>query len=999
MKKIRIYPIVFTLFILAVITQAFMTQNVEQTPENYQVKPVYIENDEELCLSSQKTNYEIINEIFTEKLIQYNNLGYFSQIYESSLQATYFALYILDAINRLDQINQTTIINYILSHYDENMHIFMDTYAYRYLEENPLFGYLPLTTVLEVNCYALLSLDILGKLNLINSFESINFIWSCYNPITSGFIGQSFNINLEPHFKIATMDNTFFAIKTLNLLMNDWTGYSQEISDLIQYINSLQITENINWKFGGFNNDLNNSFDSLALLFEPNLLSSYYCIKSLEILELEDSINQNIFNQFLGALYDPLHFFRASLNSFHHEIANLVATAIGLDLSSITGFSTINRNEVINFIYNNRNQMGIWDQSTTVNIHELIDTFQIIRSLKESGELSQLPSQEKDQIAGSIALYHHYDGYSLLSEDYMSMNLLYTIVESFNSFNRVSDLDILGLYNQITSCFSDHDEDNIGTFAGSTNLDENFKGFRSFPVENTGLGNFFFSHKNTFMALKSLQKIYKLDDFALECDLVGMIDYIINSQFLESGFDGYGAFLPRPSGLPAISQSKKIFFEISYYAIRTLELLVDYLDLGEIVDLSFNKAALYSYITRHMHIFDGMVYFNPHGATDSEVILQQNYYMIYILKALDLLDLDKNNITELVLQKIDYSNIKNIYYCYKINEILDLGMIFNGTLTSELVGQLYSEDIHEFYSNLDYKMKDQEIFLWVCDMARNGDVYIECDYKESVKLGSVNTITASFSNLIFPEYGQLTKVKFEGDQFGKLDLEKLFDNSYQINFKVPEEPLFYPNIEGTLKIYDYSKLIGEYPISFQTSLEEYYNHDIISKKGSTTFLINFSRKFSSEFQAVSNSNIIAEILVDGIYLEIVNFTREDYSKYSKFELNYENKLEGNHSFKIYLFDGFYPNGFYLFEHDEQTNLIDSEGLESANVEGWMLVSVGVPLNILLIGGIYVGGRRIKIKIRNERRKDKSRESKAIEKKTNERSDYNFLDKPIYRDWD
>jgi hypothetical protein len=295
-------------------------------------------------------------------------------------------------------------------------------------------------------------------------------------------------------------------------------------------------------------------------------------------------------------------------------------------------------------------------------------------------------------------------------------------------------------------------------------------------------------------------------------------------------------------------------------------------------------------------------------------------------------------------------------------------------------------------------MIDQEIFLWVCEMARNGDVYIECDYKESVKLGSVNTITASFSNLIFPEYGQLTTVEFEGDQFGTLDLEKQFDNSYQINFRIPEEPLFYPNVEGTLKIYDYSKLIGEYPISFQTTLEEDYNHDIISMKEGTRFFVNFSRKFSSEFQAVSNSNIVAKILVDNEYLETVNFTREDFSGYSKFELNYENKVDGNHYFRIYIFDGFYPNGFYLFEHDERTSFDDPEGLESSNIEGWMLLIFGVPLNILLTGGVYVGGRRIKMKIRKKQQNAKSREAETDSGESN-KFKLKIPNRPLYGDWD
>ena len=67
-----------------------------------------------------------IEAIFGRKLDDYDNLGYFSQIYESSLQATYYGLYILEALGKLSDINQTKIIDYILDHYSEYFHIFTD---------------------------------------------------------------------------------------------------------------------------------------------------------------------------------------------------------------------------------------------------------------------------------------------------------------------------------------------------------------------------------------------------------------------------------------------------------------------------------------------------------------------------------------------------------------------------------------------------------------------------------------------------------------------------------------------------------------------------------------------------------------------------------------------------------------------------------------------------------------------------------------------------------
>ena len=101
-------------------------------------------------------------------------------------------LYIsLSEIGRISNINQIKIINYIMSRYNHSSYIFNDDYSRRYLDINISKTYYLYTSLLEVNCYAT-SLHILNRLDLIDVQESIDFICSCYQPITSGFIGQSY---------------------------------------------------------------------------------------------------------------------------------------------------------------------------------------------------------------------------------------------------------------------------------------------------------------------------------------------------------------------------------------------------------------------------------------------------------------------------------------------------------------------------------------------------------------------------------------------------------------------------------------------------------------------------------------------------------------------------------------------------------------------------------------------------------------------------------------
>ncbi|MFX1487576.1 MAG: hypothetical protein ACFFBI_00390 [Promethearchaeota archaeon] len=957
-----------------IITPRDIKQNSEYNLNVSQNIEEYEENREQHVASGQRSNYEIIDEVFSQTLNQYSSSGYFTQKFEPSLQATYFALYILDVLNRLDLINQTAISNYIMSQYDVDSHIFMDNYGKRYLNMNLSQYYYAYTSLLEVNCYATLALDILGQRGSINTQGLIDFIWSCHNPITSGFIGQPYNALLEDKRKVSTMQNTYFAIKTLDVLMGNWVGFSNEKNELIQYIISLQITDDTNSLFGSFNNDNTSTIKSLSPLYEPNLLSAYYCIKSLEIFGMEGSINYESFNQFLDGLYDPaIHYFKMGQDVFsvYGNFTNIVASALGLDLSDITGFLSINPSAVVNFILNNKNNFGIWDQSTRVNIHELMDIFQIIRSLKESGKLNSISSQDKNTIATTIKMYQQHQGYSLLSEDYTSINLLYSIINSFNLFGRTSDLDIDELYRIIKEC-NTYRGSYYG-FYGSINLDDEYFGFRSHPIEYYTSKDGLTNHKITFMALNALQSMFKLNNFGLAYNLNKMVNDILNSQFLDPEFDNYGAFLPskQMTLMTPKMQNQYIFFEHNYYAIKALEILAEHLELGNIVELNFNKGALYSYILRNINQTNGIIQFNPDGVKNVETLMQHTYYMIYILKALNLFDLNKNNFSQFILQNIDYGNIKSVYYSYKIDEILDLEINFDVNLTCSLIGKLYSERYSEFYESIERDKINQEIFYWICDMARNSDLSIECHYKKSLSLGSVNTISAYFSNLVFLEYGDATSVIFESPQFGILELEKQFDNSYQISFMVPEEARCYPSVEGSLKIYDNFKLIGQVPIFFQTSMvQKIVRSPIVIDETNLEFHVNISRKFSSEFQPVHNSTVKFQIYLNNTPFGTINLRGRDYTNLTSFRCDYLCMWKGNYHSVVTLFDDFFPNGLLIFTYDFERGIYKPPRLpEPLGASRWILGVGGVIINTLLVVGIVKGGRWIKKKLKKDVKTD------------------------------
>jgi len=454
--KYKKFMIIFLITLITVNIVVFSSENANidnyKSPEN---------------VSSSSLGYSgLINKIYNKKLEQYGIKGYFPQAYEPSIQATYYALATLAAIDRLEDINTTQLTNYIMSFYNPNESLFLDRYTERWLDANYNRKVIyPLSSLLEINCYAILSLEILGALHLIDSLDMIDFIWNCYNPVVGGFIGMPFDIDLPAYLKDPTMDNTFYAVQVIDLLDN-WDLYNIAKNKISEFISSLQLTMSDPKWFGGFYNSKGNM--SALMMLEPNLLTAYYNIKSLNILGELNAINMNNFHSYLNNLYESnTHYFYFSGFQSHtsdNEL-NIVGTAIGLELAELTGFSTYEKNPCVEFVFNNKNSWGIWDQSTNIHYHELIDTFQIIRSLFNINELSVLVESEKNMIITALNFYFNRGGYALLSEDYTSLRLVNYLINSYDIFNRLPDLPISQLYLALESCFTINHN-----FRGSTNM-------------------------------------------------------------------------------------------------------------------------------------------------------------------------------------------------------------------------------------------------------------------------------------------------------------------------------------------------------------------------------------------------------------------------------------------------------------------------------------------------------------------------------------------------
>ncbi|TXT67560.1 MAG: exported protein of unknown function [Promethearchaeota archaeon] len=858
---------------------------------------------------------DIIDELFAYYLDEYATYGYFPSYYESSLQGVYYVLSILNVTEQLTLINPEEMADIIMSYFDDTMGLFIDTYAERYLDTDFELDFSILNSLLEVNCYAILSLELIGKLDLIEPQiqDFIDFIWDCFDTTEGGFIGQQYNESLHQYFNVATLDNTYFAVKTLNLLMDSWMSYSIQKTQIISFIESLQNLDPILDFYGSFENDQDPDYHSLRI-FGPNMISSYYALNTLDIFDMWEVINVDAFHSFLdNAYHDTEGYFECVELAPYNNYSLYSATAIGLELSILTEFSGINEATVLEFLLSNRNSLGIWDSSPTFGFYELIDTFQIIRSLLSCSRLNDLGAEDTQDIANAMDLFKSGNGYSIISREYTKLEQIYAIVESFWRYERISDLQLNELYESISEAYYDLQGNEYKGFYGYIDDSHSCELFRVPPVEFFNIGmhdyieqiDYMVNHKFTYEALLSLEKLFKLDDFAFSNNLTKLLESIEHCQILDPQSNYFGAFLPFEywTERPIDDQEKMVFFEQTYFAVKTIDFLMDYLGLGELSDANIDLNAINVYIFRNILEYVDLQYYEPEYSEISEIVLKNTYYAIKTSKILEEYNLNDQKIENFVIQTMDYINIENIYYCYKIDQLLNLKIQFDTDKTHTLIHNIYSEMENKLYLTPNHISMSFEVLRWLTEMATEDEYRYEIDMSPEILLEGENQISVSICNIVLEELGSYATVKIESEQLGIHTFERLFNGSYEYNAHVPLESNNFPMIYANICVYENLDKVAEYPISFSTSYE--LNTDFSISGTSSNREIEISASITSALgdRPLYDGTVYANIYHNGEFLETILMQKQEFSDYTKFKGNFELRISGNYRVEVYVNDG------------------------------------------------------------------------------------------------
>ncbi|MCJ7650826.1 MAG: hypothetical protein MUP85_19620, partial [Candidatus Lokiarchaeota archaeon] len=425
-------------------------------------------------------------------------------------------------------------------------------------------------------------------------------------------------------------------------------------------------------------------------------------------------------------------------------------------------------------------------------------------------------------------------------------------------------------------------------------------------------------HETTYFALDVMLKLYKLDDIAIEQDLSNLFEEILDSQIKKLNHPNYGAFLPY-NGFSIINEDFQVklhHLKYSYYAIKCLELLADFLELGDLKDLPFSWNTLYEFLLQGVVETDTMIYYLSSNSSTAMQKIEDTYYMLYILDAIDLLNVNINKIENFLRDGLHYDNLQSLYYGYKIAELLELDFEFDFARTDALLDLLYNLELNEFYLTPMKNRVCQEAFFWLVEMASNDKLKFDHSCESDLLLGSVNTISTSFRNIIRTNFGETVLVIFDSIALGTIPLQKKLDNSYEVNLLIPESSHCYPEVSGNLVVYEGTQLLGQVPLCFSTQFGFFCDGmEKIVSGNSVRYSINISYEFSSGFRPATESTLKAYIQGNSLGVRIEEFSREDFQDYSLFSLVFEPSKNDDYYLEFIIVDDFHPSGQVLYDDE------------------------------------------------------------------------------------
>ncbi len=887
-------------------------QNNPTFTSQYRDNDIYITN-RYLSSSVSGLNQSSIDELLDEKLNDYNQYGHFQEYYTPSIRDTYFALYVLETIGKLDQIDNSSILDYIIDHYNVAINEFQDDYSLRFYDLRDSEAYYQNSPLLTY-CYAVLSLLILDELDFLVQSDIVDYIWSCFDSEIGGFFGYP-SADRSPQ-NVSTAENIFFAVKVLNEIGINWNNYDTQKYQIISFLDSLQIQSPFNtYTHGEFNNDLEDLVDTVVR-YDPNLRSAFFAITTLDSFDIIDSINNANFLQYIGGLYDSVSgcFFYNYYNRIN-RVYNIIGTSYGIELADLVGY-TYDDMLSLNCLLNARMSSGGWGNSEFVGNYELIDTYEVIRYFKRNNKISYLDDEVKEEIFQFILRFQPISGFSSLSKDHTSLEVIWNTVSAFDLSYRISDLNLQELYDIVASAHKNYTFGDLGegTWYGPATTNLSSVNYRTAPLEykntqdhdySSEIG-FLHSTEHIFYALSVLRDLFKLDDFSSDNNLTELLEHLVDCQFLEASYERYGGFLPdyQFTIYPPEYYEDYIYLRYTYFAIRSIEILDTLLFDGDISNNGIDTSAIDSFISdRLIETFDSL-YYIPYYSDEIEDIIENTYFMVYVLKALDIYNLETTKIMNYINDNIDYTNFKNIYYLFSLSRLLNYSLNLNTDSFRSLLHNLYIEDEREFFDSYDSEIPNTNMVFWICDIALNDEIRFDYVIDNIATLGYKFHIEARLCNLIMDDFGSTATVKFESDVLETITLER-DGGFYWKDVYLDLSPEFLPKITGYLNMYDGIERIISRPVTIDTYTEIISSSDYINSTEELEANFQYTIQTESGYTLLEGSSMYLNVYLNNSMKERLSSSCYSEGYYTCHYITYNNFTDwGEYRFDFYIIHPF-----------------------------------------------------------------------------------------------
>ena len=169
--------------------------------------------------------------------------------------------------------------------------------------------------------------------------------------------------------------------------------------------------------------------------------------------------------------------------------------------------------------------------------------------------------------------------------------------------------------------------------------------------------------------------------------------------------------------------------------------------------------------------------------------------------------------------------MKNLYFCYKIDELLDLEVEFDFALTHQLVKTLYSPSEKDFFGDVTRQMIDHEILVWISDMAKKDKMTMKAEYPETIQLGTPFELQVTLQNIVLDYFGDNIELEYISNDSEISGFFTRLGTNYTTEILIPDKKDYYPITQGEIRVTQGFTDIAQFPITFHTFSDQYTPND------------------------------------------------------------------------------------------------------------------------------------------------------------------------------